>query len=256
MVKKSEIYLATVLLEKNRWSSRVPSFRLSEWLNPIQQAGFDGLELWENHLLLAEKGELQAVIAGPLPVRILNSYCGFEDGAKEARVAAAKLAKELAVPAVKFNFGKEVSAIASYRDNLLAWRDLLPAGCRLLCECHPYTVLENMEEAAAILEPLKGQLEIIVHLFGNRQELKRRIALFGKGITHIHVAGSGVPDQRYSPLEGEEIVPQSIQILREAGFNGSWTIEFCQGVAVPGENMPELLAAATRDLNTLRRELA
>ena len=62
------IYISSVLLEKNRWGTRVPSLKVSDWSQRMFDAGFDGIELWENHLLLADAAEREAVLAGPMPV--------------------------------------------------------------------------------------------------------------------------------------------------------------------------------------------
>lgn len=252
-----DICLATVLLEKNRWSSKEPSFALSEWLAPIADAGFDGLELWENHLLKADPAETDAVRAGPLPVKVLNTYCGFDDESAEARAQAATLARKVNAGAVKFNFGNKPELAQRYRDNLLAWREDLPKGCRLLCECHPYTILEEPDQAAAVLAPLLDEIEIIVHAFGGEDaDLQKRIDLFGSRITHVHAAGGGMDGFRYSPLGDSPRVPKRIAMLRDAGFAGSWSIEFTNGVASPGESVPALLEAAADDARALRKELA
>ena len=53
----SFIYLASIALEPERWSSRRPSFAFSEWCPAAREAGFDGIELWEYHYTLAAGGE-------------------------------------------------------------------------------------------------------------------------------------------------------------------------------------------------------
>lgn len=258
MPKNPSIYLSSVLLEKNRWRSREPSFKVSDWSRRIADAGFDGIELWENHLLLADSAERDAVLAGPSPVAILNTYCGFDDAGAAARAASAGLARFLDVPGVKFNFGNEAAQIPAYLDNLLAWRDQLPAGCRLLCECHPGTVLEAADKAVAILAPVRGEVEIIVHAMGGGSDasVQSWLDAFGPAVTHIHVAGSGIPGERYSALNELPHAPRRIEMLKGKGFSGTWSVEFCKGVAAPPEDMAELLAAATRDLDYLRKEIA
>jgi len=63
----------------------------------IDEAGFDGIELWENHLLLADAAEREAVRNHPLPVPILNTYCAFDDDGAESRAASSELARFLDV---------------------------------------------------------------------------------------------------------------------------------------------------------------
>ena len=247
MADCSSIYLSSVLLEKTRWRSREPSFKVSEWSQRIADAGFDGIELWENHLLKADKTEWEAVLAGPSPVTILNTYCDFGDASADAKAASAELANFLNVEAVKFNFGNDVEQIESYRKNLLSWKDELPKGCRLLCEVHPYTVLEELDNAQEILAPIMDQIEIIVHAFGDDDvsDLVKRIEIFGSAITHVHAV-----------LTDKDSAPKRIGILKDANIGGSYSIEFCHGVREGEQDIGVLLATATEDLNYLRKELS
>ena len=58
-------YLASILLEPNRWKpGRPPSIRVSEWSARAAAAGFDGWELWENHYRLAEPDEQRRLEQG------------------------------------------------------------------------------------------------------------------------------------------------------------------------------------------------
>jgi len=253
----SDIYFSTVLLDKNRWGSREPSLKVSDWLPAIADGGFDGLELWENHLLKADDDEKNLILSGPLPVRVLNTYCDFDAGSSADREKSARLARDLNVSGVKFNFGNKIECVEEYRENLIKWQKNLPAGCRLLCECHPYTVLEDMEKAAEILQPLLDRVEIIIHAFGSvGSDWKRRLELFGKRITHIHVAGGGEEGYRYSPLASSGKIEEGLSMLEGSGIEPTWTIEFCDGVASKGEVVEDLLNNAIADAKTLRKKLS
>jgi sugar phosphate isomerase/epimerase len=256
MLAENEIYFSTVLLDKNRWGSREPSILMTDWLDKISNAGFDGLELWENHLLKTDATQMKAVQKGPIPVKVLNTYCGFDDQSEEQRKLTAECAHQVSASAVKFNFGNDKSLEQSYCENLLKWRELLPKGCKLLCECHPYTVLENVDDAARVLNTIAEDVEIIVHVFGGDDEdFNTRLKIFDSPITHTHVAGGGVEGYRYSPLSEGDKVPNRIKAIKESGFTGSWTIEFCDGVASKDENIDHIFEAAVKDLNTLRNYL-
>ncbi|MHC4916331.1 MAG: hypothetical protein ACYTGB_12650 [Planctomycetota bacterium] len=102
----NEIYLGTVLLERNRWvkGERRPSLAVSEWVSRIADAGFGGLELWENHAALAGDDERERLRESPVPVKIFNSYdrCGTETAA--ARRRAADLAAFFGAEGMKYNF--------------------------------------------------------------------------------------------------------------------------------------------------------
>ena len=67
------IYIGTILLELNRWGSpKTPTYRVSEWLDRFQEAGFDGMELWEYHATLCPSEELAALEASTFPSRCLT----------------------------------------------------------------------------------------------------------------------------------------------------------------------------------------
>ncbi len=53
------IFLGTVLLERNRWAKdgRRSSVQVSDWTQRAHDDGFDGLELWEDHVNLATEDE-------------------------------------------------------------------------------------------------------------------------------------------------------------------------------------------------------
>ena len=108
-----------------------------------------------------------------------------------------------------------------------------------------------------MLAPVLSDVEIIVHAFSRDDAgLQTRIDLFGSAISHVHVAGSGVEGVRYSPLEGEPQVGHQIRLLQDAGFAGSWTIEFTRGVGWGNENIEDLFKSACDDLEFLRSNLA
>ena len=63
-----DIYLSTVAMEKNRWSTHQPSYEVSAFLPRLFRDGFRGIELWENHLFLASEAEQQRLLASGVPV--------------------------------------------------------------------------------------------------------------------------------------------------------------------------------------------
>jgi sugar phosphate isomerase/epimerase len=248
------VNLGTVLLEPNRWTpEKRPSFRVSDWFDAIRQAGFTGLELWENHAALADDAEQEALTRGPLPIEVFNSYCTFDDAGRPGREAAAAWVRRLRAQSVKFNFGPEAGRTEEYVRNLRDWAALLPPGCRLLCECHGGTILETPAQAAAVLAPVTGQVDVIVHAFsGERETLREWLARFGRSVTHVHVAGirGKWPMIRLDEMAGE--ARTRLALLREAGFAGTWTVEFTAGVQHPPEDLRQLLAHAAADLQFLR----
>lgn len=251
------ILLGTVLLEPNRWTPRKqPSFAVSTLVPAIRAAGFDGLELWENHAALADPAEQEALKHLPLPVTVFNSYCTFDDAGAAGRQRAAQLVRAYRASGVKFNFGRDPTLVGTYLRHLETWAAELPAGCRLLCECHADTVLEEPDAAARILAPFAKRVEIIVHPFGGeRAMLQRWLDRFGPAITHLHVADRNSERKHILLSEDADEVRGRLGLLRAAGFSGTWTIEFTKGVAQPPEDLHELLRRAAADMAFIREHL-
>jgi sugar phosphate isomerase/epimerase len=250
-MNRTPVYLGTVLLEANRWTpEKRPSFRVSDWLARSAEAGFDGLELWENHAALAAAPERAALRSPPLPVRVFNSYATLDDAGAAARQRAVDLVRELRAPAVKFNFGRQPGDVACELRNARAWAAALP-GVRFLCECHPGTALEAPGDAARVLAdwPEAG---VIVHPF-TCADLGAWFRHLGARICHAHVQLLDSGRQRRRLEEQPGHVRERLDAMRAAGYAGSFTIEFTAGVNVAPEDHDALFAAACADLAFLRR---
>ncbi len=226
---KRPVYLATVCLERNRWGSRQPSFRVSDWLPRITGAGFDGIELWENQYLLADATEQERLTG---QVAIFNTYVGFTDADPRDHATAAIV--RLQPVGVKYNLGADATRLDEYRRNLLAWAEQLPAACRLLCECHPGTVLESVDAARRFFADLNSvRFGVIAHVTGNCAGLEDWLTTFGPRLQHVHV-------QTREPVTGAEV-------LRKHGFTGSAAIEFTRGIGRE-EQIETLFRNACADL--------
>jgi sugar phosphate isomerase/epimerase len=253
---ENDIYLGTVLLEKNRWldGERVPSFAVSDWVDRIAEAGFDGIELWQNHAFLVPREEQEKLRASPIPVKIFNSYdrCGRET--QEERARAAEMAEFLSADGMKFNFGRDPARHAEYCETVKTWRAMLPRDFRFLCECHGGTTIEDPRRAAETFEQLgRSDYEIIIHGFGGGQaDVMGRFKLHGRRITHIHACLSGARDGAMR----ETAVRARTRLLRDLGFRGSFTIEFTEGVGSDDEDAEMLFRNAVRDMQALRQCLS
>ena len=110
----SEIHLGTIALEPSRWtwlSADEPGLiRVSEWLGPIADAGFDGIELWEPHIRRADETEVRAILDHPLPIGVFNTYVGYDDESDRDRNAAAEWIRRSGAPKVKWNTGADRGA--------------------------------------------------------------------------------------------------------------------------------------------------
>ena len=251
-MSKTNIYLGTVALEINRWSSRIPSFSVSGWLDKIRAAGFDGIELWENHVLLSEN-EAEKIKDSGFPVGVYNHYGIFTNSDTALRTKAADMIRFLDAGAVKYNIGNNPDLLAEYKENVLRFAESLPDNCVLLCECHAGTLLENDNAVEDFFKGLCPQkFAMIIHPFAEPETLRSKFERFGNRIAHIHSQYSY--DNKRIRLERQpEQVAACFDILKEYGYNGSFTIEFSELTAEPGENIDDLFANTVLDLSYIRR---
>jgi len=241
-----DIYLATVLLERNRWAeTKTPTFRVSDWTERIHEAGFDGIELWENHYVGTDADERCALQAVDSYVRLFNTYCGFGDSPAErtARQYAAEAIASLGVHGCKFNIGPDREGWSTEIANLRAWQQTLPESCQLLCECHPGTVIESPDDAGAFFQEADlRNWGIIVHLAnGTINDLTSWFDAFGDRVAHCHAVLGRNPDDR-----------QRLLLMRERGFKSTISIEFTRGVAQPNEQIDALFSSAIADMAVVR----
>lgn len=249
------IYLATVCLERNRWGSRQPSFAVSDWLGRFRADGFDGVELWENHYLAADEEEKAGLIELGSPVAVYNSYVGFETEEPEQRQRAAEAVCDLSAIAVKYNLGGDPNRGDEYRRNLLEWSAMLPESCRLLCECHPGTVLESRDAAAdyfADLDPHRHGA--IVHISGDPDGVEAWFTALGPRIVHLHLQ---MRTEETSPTtaEGRQALDACFAVTRSNGFDGSMSIEFTRGIG-RNEDIEQVYSNACADLAYCRKATA
>lgn len=246
------VYLGTVLLEANRWAaSRASTYRVSDWLARFATAGFDGMELWENHAAMADSQELGALKDSSLAVAVFNSYAPLDESGEFVRCSTAAMVRELRAVAVKFNVGKDPARLGEELAVARQWAAQMP-GVRLLCECHPGTALEHPGTAAAALEDFPD-INVIVHPF-NDANLSEWFRHFGGRVRHAHVQVLDAEWRRWRLRDQAALVRERLAIMRDAGFAGSFTIEFTAGVGVAPEDREALLAAASDDLKFLREE--
>lgn len=254
--------LGTVALEPNRWGgidrSRCPTVAVSRLLPEILGAGFDGIEVWEGHLTEADPAEVDAVVDGPLPVSVFNSYVGFDDAEPGARDDVARWVRRVGSTAVKFNVGNDPGSVGAYGERVGTWLAAMPDHVRLLCECHEgISVAEDPAVAAAILAAAgpPDRVQAVVHTHEEPDHLRARFDAYGERITHVHVnflSRAGAPrltDER-------DRLAERVELLRSLGFAGTWTIEFVHGVLTDRDEPGALVAQAGDDLAVLRDVLA
>lgn len=272
------IYLASIALEHQRWSTRTPSFRVSRWCPSIHEAGFDGIELWEYHYTLAspeEKTSLEQVCASGkaetarshdsgshvppsgTAIPVFNTYLLPHIHALDEWRTVFSACGRLGARALKFNLGGDSGQEGEYREALAEILRIKPAGLTLLCECHPGTIVEQPDQAARFFadERFSG-IRFICHpfLIGNAK-LRRWLEALGAGVTHVHTQmrdESGV----MLPLSTRRgYVREQLETLLEWDFRGSISVEFVEGTKSEQDEPGYLFESAKADLAVLRETL-
>lgn len=256
--ESSGIFLASIALEPNRWRrepEKIPSLRVSEWSERAARSGFAGWELWEHHYLKAGEKERKALAASSLPVRIFNTYRipGIDPHEDWLRVAEAVRHMGDRMRAIKFNLGKADVPVERQIEAALAWAESLPEDVRMLCECHPGTVLEDPSAAARAFNVWPAdRFGAILHPM-NRDpgHCERWLEALGSRIGHLHWQARNEENRICSLLDKRDQVARAVHLLAGKGFIGTQSIEFVEGTGRPGESPETLFAAAQRDLRTL-----
>lgn len=248
---RTTILLGTILLETERWRSGVPTLRVSEWTRRIAEAGFDGIELWQNHALLADEHERDAIAASPLPVHCFNCYLKFTDDTANELAPVADLVRRMRSRTVKFNFLNDPALRAQHLRHLRAFAAMLPDDVRLLCECHNKTLADTPAAASELLNALGSadRFGAIVHAFSDAERLGEWFDRLGDRIVHAHCT-LPPPDH-----DADAPVGAVVGRMQSLGFAGTWTIEFTDRVRPHGADIGQLFDSAVRDLVRLRLAL-
>ena len=258
MSGRDEVYIGTILLDPNRWAKpkKTASFRVSEWTGRFAGAGFDGMELWQFHAAGCEAGEVEKLAAAESPVSVFNIYPTMTAAERGELSDLAALAGRLGARAVKFNVGADPEKREEYLETLRAWREELPPGVRLLCECHPGTIIEEPVAARRFFDELGPEgWEVIVHPFSRFDSLGEWLKLFGSAVTHAHLQMRD-DDRKILRFDRRpELARGAVGAMRSAGYRGSWTLEFAEGTGAPDESIEGLWRAALDDLAFLRELL-
>lgn len=231
-----DIYLSTVAMEKNRWSTHQPSYEVSAFLPRLLHDGFRGIELWENHLFLASEAEQQRLYASSVPM-IFNTYVPFGQGLLPRHEAVAEAVHRLNAHAIKFNLEACDAPLAQQLDTLRQFAALLPPEVTLLCECHPGTPLEEPADAQAILARLdSARFGAIVHLAPVKGDNARRFTCYGPHICHLHTQLRKPGSDARTRLDDQPGVARDhLRALKAWGFEGSASVEFTLDGATPEE---------------------
>ena len=259
---KNPLYLGTAALEIYRWAPACPmeirpvTLQASEWAEKIAAAGFDGVELWEQHSLnvsVMEKARQNRLFA---PLAVYNTYLPFDNPRSDRAMLVAERIGALGARKIKYNLGRSIP-LEQAVENLRAWCEYIPEDVILCNECHGGCYGENDEEKRQLARLLpEDRFQNIVHLASPVEFLQRAFdALDGK-INHCHAVFCATVDGALVADDPAKRLPQ-LEFLKRAGFDGTFTLEFVagavSGAVVEHPNASECFEQATKDAASLRK---
>ena len=245
-------YLSSVLLDNQRWAEvKRPDVVVSEIVEDVVAKGFAGIELWEYHYTHAPELEREKLQANADKIAIYNSYCSMSDDDEQWREQVIKDAMALNVKAIKYNIGADKSQWETYQKNLVEFVSMIPSDIKLLCECHPGTVVDDPAQAKRFFtEAGLDDMPIIVHPFSLVESLDEWMTLFGSSVQHMHLQMRSEDDYMSFALfeKRPELVEQAKQIWESHNYAGTFSFEFTEGTGKANDNLDTMLTNTTRDL--------
>lgn len=253
----TEVYFATIALERNRWKTgTAPSILASDWAGRVRDAGFDGLELWAGHYLRADPAE-QALLSRPeAGVRVFNSYLAVGRAAPEDTASLGNAVRSFlpGIRGIKFNLGGPPATLDAEIAAASALLDAAPPSVGLWCECHGGTVTETPEAASVAFSRWGDRFGAILHPIGMPAERMRAwFEATGGRVRHLHLQPRDANGRFIRMDRCATAVADAFAELRSLGFSGSASVEFVEGNAAPGEEVDRSFENAVADLAFLRR---
>jgi len=250
------IYLSTLLLEKNRSNGKGPTLLVSDWTEPIAEAGFAGVEIWMNHLQLASRSEWELI-----KERLQESDLGLayvvsavpadaHDKSQRLRDALLEACDYFRPDGLKFHLAEDAKAKGSADEGLAflkSWMRDLPRDIGLLCDAPPgASGAAGLEKARQIFGT--ERCKAVLHPFLMApSELEAAMDAFGDFIGNL-----GLQSQdggQWSHLSETPGAAKILAAVRKRNYKGTWSLEFTKGAGQPGENIDRLFDNAEKDLN-------
>jgi hypothetical protein len=263
----SVVYLSTILLEKNRWNGKGPSLLVSDWIEPIGEDGFVGVDLWMNHLRFSSRSEWElikakstdtdvalAIISAVIPTDASDKSQRLRDGILEAcdyfhpenlkfsLIEDSGMRSKASDPEVSLEF-------------IRTWAQDLPKDINLLFDVGQAQVdLESINQARKILTGSRFKLALQPFLLPPK-EFEAILAATGEFLGNLGVQSKSGKEWRLLADDSTNSL-QIIGLARSGGFKGTWTLDYTKGVGIASKGIDDLFDNAEKDLNYLTEAMA
>jgi sugar phosphate isomerase/epimerase len=273
------ILLNTIALEPNRWTAgKVPYRPLVELLGPIARAGFDALEVWQNHAVLLDDAGLETLRETAdrecLAMPVLGMYPAFHLEGRERDEEKARwdrmvrIMDTLGARVLKLMPGRVASAdltgdlwdqsVAFVQEALDRTAD---RGFPVPLEMHGGTVADSAESVLRFIGAVgSDRLKVCFQPMGFA-DTDGTIAIYdalAPHVMHMHVQGRA--GDRMAALEESDIdYSRVLRRIFRGGFDGYVSIEFVRDCVVESPeqlNVEKVLANAARERQFIRRQIS
>lgn len=240
------MYLATILLEPNRWKrDSAPGMQWSDgWIAELAASGFCGLELWEGHVP-SEREVVKALNDGPCPIRVFSWYGVPGDGSEENLL---RIVEHLdgRLDGIKFNLGSDSARLDAEARAVEVLAEKLGPEIHLICECHSGTSMEDPAVAARVFDGWPPSVVAALHPFNG--PAGSWLDTLGRRIRHLHLQARE-NGAWLDPVPGIPSVDSGLALLAAHRFAGTASLEFVSGIT-GGLGPAELLgrAGAVREI--------
>ncbi len=265
-----KLMLNSIALEPNRWTrDKIPHFALKDLLAPMKDAGFNAVEVWQNHLALlasravrelkeaAEDSGIDFPAVGIYPAFHLDPPGRNEE--KSRILSIAGKAADIGAKVLKMMPGKIPSAELDpelKRKSEAFVSEILEAtetyDLTLTFETHGGTLADDTGALQSFIKAVGSErLKVCWQPYDFRHTAKA-IALFdelSQHITHLHLQGRKSGEMEL--LENADIdYSRVLKHIKATGFDGYVSIEFvrdCVSKSPESFDLFKVLSNAARD---------
>lgn len=247
-----KIVLNSIALEPNRWTEgKIPYFHLRDLLLPVKEAGFDSVEVWQNHVdlldraavgLLKETGDSLGIsfpIIGMYPRFVVpeeereDELDHWSRMAERVDILDSDILKVMPgrTPSEDLSNGKWDRAVAFVREALEKTEE---PGFLVPLETHGGTVADDPDALLRFLDDVGSDRLKICWQPYDFADTDEAIELYDKLSDHIiHLHLQGRCDGQMELLEDSDLDYEAILgHIFESGFDGYLSIEFVKNCVV------------------------
>ncbi len=263
-ISHTPIYLSTLLLEKNRNNGKGPTLLVSDWMNYIAEAGYIGVEIWFNHLQLASRSEWDLIREKALELDIRISSLHFtlptdnSQKSKKIKEVLFEAYDHFEPDVLKFSRSSSAASAATETDLISAlqlmnnWAKDISKNAMVIYDIDPAQQPRNAASYNALKSLLvPHKMKFVCRPFLLSATELKELCLNGLETVGQMGVQSEIKNQWAGLNENKPISLQTINQIKEQGYNDSWCLEFTRGAGIAKENIDDLFDNAENDLNFL-----